>query len=209
LPVLYGYAQRAQLAVMVGPGFPYRVPGLIHLSNTQQLLNGPAPGPFTLEVKTTREVTLEREAICFEVDFAQDQVFATCRSVYLARKLASRKSEPEALEPLPHQAEWQLPADEGRRYAAASGDYNPVHLSPWLARLFGYPRALAHGMDTAGRVVAALEREVRKPITRLEIAFKRPILLPARVQVEWDDQGRYRVVSGDGNTLHATGIGSA
>ena len=47
--------------------------------------------------------------------------------------------------------------DIGRRYGAVSGDRNPIHLYPLTARLFGFRRAIAHGMWTKARCLAALE----------------------------------------------------
>ncbi|MFJ4974537.1 MaoC/PaaZ C-terminal domain-containing protein [Streptomyces coeruleorubidus] len=40
---------------------------------------------------------------------------------------------------------WELPGEIGRAYAAVSGDRNPIHLSPLTAKVFGFPRAIAHG----------------------------------------------------------------
>lgn len=37
-------------------------------------------------------------------------------------------------------------ADTGRRFAAVVKDYNPIHLFTWSARLFGFRRAICHGM---------------------------------------------------------------
>ena len=52
---------------------------------------------------------------------------------------------------------WELPADLGRRYAAVSGDHNPIHLSALSAKAFGFPRAIAHGMWTAARALAFVD----------------------------------------------------
>lgn len=41
--------------------------------------------------------------------------------------------------PLPVVDAWLLAGDTGRRYGAASGDRNPIHLHPLAARLFGFP----------------------------------------------------------------------
>jgi acyl dehydratase len=74
---------------------------------------------------------------------------------------------------------WTLPGDLGRRYGAVSGDRNPIHMHALSARLFGFPQAIAHGMWTKARVLAALE-----PLPdayTVDVSFKRPILLPGRV----------------------------
>ncbi|WP_448318773.1 MaoC family dehydratase, partial [Streptomyces sp. CO7] len=85
---------------------------------------------------------------------------------------------PEGREALPVAAEWRLAGDLGRRYGAASGDRNPIHLTAATARLFGFPRAIAHGMWTAARCVAAHGM----PATgRVTVRFRAPVLLPGTV----------------------------
>ncbi|MEU1532995.1 MaoC/PaaZ C-terminal domain-containing protein [Streptomyces fagopyri] len=80
--------------------------------------------------------------------------------------------------PLPARAEWRLGGDVGRRYGAVSGDRNPIHLHPLTARLFGFPRPLAHGMWTVARCLA--EQGSRGPV-RVHADFKAPVLLPGTV----------------------------
>jgi acyl dehydratase len=83
-------------------------------------------------------------------------------------------------EDLPATATWRLAGDLGRRYASVSGDHNPIHIHPLTARLFGFPSAIAHGMWTKARSLAALENRLPRAYT-VEVAFKRPILLPGQV----------------------------
>jgi len=73
-----------------------------------------------------------------------------------------------------------LPGDLGRRYGAASGDRNPIHMHDLSAKLFGFPHAIAHGMWTKARSLAALEGRLPAAY-EVEVAFKKPILLPAEV----------------------------
>ncbi len=75
---------------------------------------------------------------------------------------------------------WRLPGDLGRRYAAVSGDHNPIHLHPLSARALGFPRQIAHGMWSMARCVATLENRLPGR-TRVDVAFKKPILLPGTV----------------------------
>jgi acyl dehydratase len=95
-------------------------------------------------------------------------------------------SEPPSAEGLPATATWKLKGDLGRRYGSVSGDLNPIHVHPLTARLFGFPAAIAHGMWTKARCLAALGPQLSGrggpgPYT-VTVAFKRPILLPATVQ---------------------------
>jgi acyl dehydratase len=87
---------------------------------------------------------------------------------------------------------WKLPGDLGRRYGAISGDRNPIHLHALSARLFGFKQAIAHGMWTKARALAALE-----PLPdayTVDVEFKKPIFLPGRVTFAADN-GRFVVRS--------------
>ena len=66
----------------------------------------------------------------------------------------SRRLRPATLR---RPAEWRCRGDLGRRYAAVSGDRNPIHMHGLTAKAFGFPRAIAHGMWTKARCLAALE----------------------------------------------------
>jgi acyl dehydratase len=81
----------------------------------------------------------------------------------------------------PASAEWKLGGDLGRRYAAVSGDRNPIHMHSLTAKPLGFPAAIAHGMWTKARCLAALEPRLPDTFTA-EVAFRRPILLPGRVE---------------------------
>src|SRR3954452_10541963 len=86
----------------------------------------------------------------------------------------------------PVTAHWRVPGDQGRRYAAVSGDRNPIHMHPLSAKAFGFPRAIAHGMWTKARCLAALRLPDGLVV---EVKFKKPILLPSKVTFgEQDDR---------------------
>ncbi|WP_022872461.1 MaoC family dehydratase [Nesterenkonia alba] len=74
---------------------------------------------------------------------------------------------------------WKLGADAGRKYAAVSGDYNPIHLSAVTARALGMPRPIVHGMYSAGRMLAG--REPEQAGHRWTITFGAPVRLPGTV----------------------------
>ncbi len=71
---------------------------------------------------------------------------------------------------------WSM--DDLRRYAAASGDNNPIHLDPALAQRAGLPGPPVHGMLLMARFVPALA--VWRPdlkLVRLSSKFLRPIFV--------------------------------
>jgi len=84
--------------------------------------------------------------------------------------------------------EWKLGGDLGRRYAAVSGDRNPIHMHALTAKPLGFPRAIAHGMWTKARCLAALESRLPDAFAA-EVRFRKPILLPARVEFASSTQG--------------------
>ena len=71
--------------------------------------------------------------------------------------------------------------DLGRRYGSVSGDLNPIHVHPLTARLFGFKSAIAHGMWTKARCLGALQARLPDAFT-VEVAFKKPIFLPGKVE---------------------------
>jgi hypothetical protein len=84
---------------------------------------------------------------------------------------------------------WRVSGDLGRRYAAVSGDRNPIHLYGVTAKAFGFPRQIAHGMWSLARCVAALENRLPEEVT-VEGVFKTPILLPGTVAFVSRVEGR-------------------
>ncbi|SES40073.1 Acyl dehydratase [Streptomyces sp. yr375] len=131
-------------------------------------------------------------------------------STYLARhRTAAQPSPPPSPSPreaepgpLPVLDEWRLAADVGRRYAAASGDRNPIHLHPLTARLFGFPRAIAHGMWTVARCLAA---HGTPQTVRVRADFRAPVLLPGTVTFA-SDGARFALRGpGEQGRVHVTG----
>jgi acyl dehydratase len=127
-------------------------------------------------------------------------VVFVCRSTYLVvrgrRGGGARPAVPEAPTLAPLTA-WQLSPASGREYAALSGDWNPIHLWPWSARLKGLKTSIIHGMHTQGRACAELERAGARPVTRLDGRFRAPIALGSEAALAADlAAGQYTVESG-------------
>ena len=102
---------------------------------------------------------------------------------------------------------WTLAGDLGRRYGAVSGDRNPIHMHPLGGKAFGFPRAIAHGMWTKARSLAALTNELPDTFT-VAVRFRRPIGIPGGVSFESDRSGqelRFAVRSRSREELHLLG----
>jgi acyl dehydratase len=119
-------------------------------------------------------------------------------------------AEPPSSEGLPATATWRCPGDLGRRYGAVSRDLNPIHLHSLSARLFGFRSAIAHGMWTKARCLAALGPRLPEAYT-VQVAFRKPMLLPATVQfaeAAADDGGAiaFGVRDAERGTPHLDGL---
>jgi acyl dehydratase len=75
-------------------------------------------------------------------------------------------------------------ADVGRRYAAVSGDFNPIHLSAVTAKLFQFRAAIAHGMWSLARCAAEIGADRLDGETVLDVSFRRPVFLPATLMLQ-------------------------
>ena len=123
---------------------------------------------------------------------------------------APRDDGPEAPDAgTPASSEWRLPGDLGRRYAAVSGDRNPIHLHQLTARAFGFPRPIAHGMWTMARCLAQLEGRLPGAFT-VSVSFRRPVPLPGRVRFAAEERGAgtafaVRGAAGEEPPLHLAG----
>jgi acyl dehydratase len=124
-----------------------------------------------------------------------------------SKKRNRSESEGDAAQELPATATWKLPGDLGRRYGAVSGDMNPIHVHPLTAKLFGFPTAIAHGMWTKARCLAALQPRLPDSFT-VQVSFRKPILLPGTVEFAQRSDGdrvRFAVRDAAKQTLHLQG----
>ena len=78
-----------------------------------------------------------------------------------------------------HRSALELSSDLGRRYAPIAGDYNPIHLYPITAKLFGFKKPIIHGMWTVAHLLSrSVPRLELTQVGRMSVRFKRPLSLP-------------------------------
>jgi acyl dehydratase len=110
-------------------------------------------------------------------------------STYLSRGSEhpeAPSSEPPALDSLAGVSTgptWRLGEGTGRSYAAVSGDWNPIHVHALAARPLGFPTAIAHGMYSYARVLAALGPRLPESGLTSRVWFRKPVRLPSTVRV--------------------------
>ena len=187
------------MAVMADGGFPFGAVGLVHVEN--RIVGQRRIGleeELTLRVRPTKLEPHPRGrtfTLVSEASVGEEKVWEGV-STMLRRGGGSGKpssapagegSKAEEAELLAN-AEWSLGGDLGRRYAAVSGDRNPIHMHSLTAKPLGFPRAIAHGMWTKARCLAALESRLPDAFG-VDVRFRKPILLPGRVEFASTTQG--------------------
>jgi acyl dehydratase len=184
------------LALMADGSFPFPAIGLVHVANqiTQHRPIGHAER-LDLEVRAT-PLAPHRRGRTFSIAstaHVDGELVWEETSTMLRRggasssEAGSREDEPSAPEVADDGEQWRLAGDLGRRYAAVSGDRNPIHLHALTARALGFPRAIAHGMWTKARCLAALQdahADLLQGTFAIEVSFRRAILLPATVRFD-------------------------
>lgn len=198
LPVTYPFvlAFPLHMDIITDPAFPFPAMGLVHIQNSiTQHRPVAASESLTITVKPAnlRPHDKGRQFDILTTLTSGNEVVWESVSTMLRRGGGNGGAEKPAA-PKPATApdskgvvQWAVPADMGRRYGAASGDRNPIHMYAFTAKLFGFPRAIAHGMWSKARCLAALDGRLPDAYT-VDVQFKLPVLLPAKVAFHSDAQ---------------------
>jgi len=191
LPVTYPHvlAFPLHMAVMADGGFPFGAVGLVHVENRieQQRRIG-IDEELTIRVRPTKLAPHPKGqtfSLLTEVTVDGDVVWESTSTMLRRGKGEEKAKADKSFAPLPADtpagAEWKLGGDLGRRYASVSGDRNPIHMHSLTAKPLGFPGAIAHGMWTKARCLAALDSRLPDAFA-VDVRFRKPILLPARVE---------------------------
>jgi acyl dehydratase len=198
------------MALMADGSFPFGAVGLVHVENTIEQRRPIRSGePLDLSVRPTplRPHPKGRTfSILTEARVADELVWQS-ESTMLRRGKPSSDDPAVAVSPaeraevrppgggewepvaaeVPASAEWRLDGGLGRRYAGVSGDRNPIHMHSLTAKPLGFPAAIAHGMWSKARCLAALQNRLPDAFA-VAVRFRKPILLPARVEFASEDR---------------------
>jgi acyl dehydratase len=184
-----------QMAVMSDGSFPFGAVGLVHVQNSIRQERPIGIGEeMTIRVRPTKlQPHLKGKTFSLETEvLVGGEVVWESVSTMLRRGKGAESTKPErGFESLPADApasaEWRLGGDLGRRYAGVSGDRNPIHMHSLTAKPLGFPGAIAHGMWSKARALAQLESKLPDGF-EAEVRFRKPVLLPARVEFASRDQ---------------------
>lgn len=184
------------MLLMTDRAFPFAMLGMVHLANR-----------IRTHAALVAEDRLDIDVRCGAL-YAHDKgqvftVLTTARrdgdvvwsgeSLYLRTGVrdalgAPYRAELSANPSLVQTAAWRVPGDLGRQYARISGDYNPIHLWPFTARWFGFPRPIIHGMWSFARTLATVLPADAQHLDLL-VEFKTPLVLPGSATLWCDPHG--------------------
>lgn len=189
-------SQSLQMNMMVDEAFPFAMLGLVHVENS---------------VTQHRRIA-DTETVSMSVSFANlrdhdkgkqfdfvtqvhngDELIWEGTSTYLSRQKTQNTGQdkkPKTVNEKPKVAAddmhniFAVPEDIGRRYAKVSGDFNLIHLHAVTAKVFGFPKAIAHGMWSKAKCLSLMDLPEAYTV---DVAFKLPILLPSEVELIGDN----------------------
>ncbi|MFW5740068.1 MAG: MaoC/PaaZ C-terminal domain-containing protein [Myxococcota bacterium] len=155
-----------------------------------QRVTEPARFSATVEtvVRTGKRVRVEQQLATRTAD-AQPLAEHNLAMVLPEKRIGRRRGHKSEIVPIDTNlvTSIRLPPNEGWRYARLSGDFNPVHWIGPFAKLVGFDRPVAHGFDLMARTchaaVAHLAQGDARKLKMIDIAFRKPVVLPAEVHL--------------------------
>lgn len=216
LPLLYWHvwSNPAVLWTLTHRLVPFSALGSVHMSSrvTQAASRLPRRGLFDVDVRVTGEephrrgtVLVVRCAVRWRESRADDSasllwesenrmLFFHAGGSKGASKVAGTETEAADDDVTEERHTLSLRASTGREFADLTGDYNPIHVSPAAARVFGFRAAVAHGMCVADRALPGLLRDLGAKegfceagalpsAGELDVSFRRPLFLPSSPRV--------------------------
>jgi hypothetical protein len=207
VPLLYPHAflGSAHLMIICHKQFPLGALGLLHVRNhtiRYRPFGSEKPWDLTCELNRQRHVEKGLE-FDFDATVSIDgEVVWRSVSTYLKRGTPSGEIENSPLanlfpaldEDSPNSAQFAVPSNIGKQFAKVTGDYNPIHVSSLAAKLFGFNRAIAHGMWSVARIIPELPN-IEGPV-RHDVAFKGPMFVRSKDTLKNGDNGRFDLFCG-------------
>lgn len=132
--------------------------------------------------------------------YKMEQIEHLHRDEHLAQAARTQARRPSKLaNQAPHTLRVPVPSDMGRRFARVSGDANPVHTTPWAARLFGHSRPFLQGLATRNLIVGHLSA-AGCDIGQLQLHLCRPVLCSQTLQLAHDGR-EFELLDADARLL--------
>ncbi|MEQ1438312.1 MaoC/PaaZ C-terminal domain-containing protein [Fontimonas sp. SYSU GA230001] len=217
LPITFPHvmAGALHLHLLTQKTFPFPLLGLVHVRNEIRQQRALRPDErFDLRVRVG-ESRAVRQGIEFDLltDLSIGEAPVWTEVSTILHRVPTPKAAP-APRPAPAPSalsdyrSFTAAADIGRRYAPVGHDFNPIHLTPLAARLFGFKRHIAHGMWSLAHCAALLEAELPQAPRELAVQFKQPLFLPGRVTLKFRRGGdgiEFALLASRADKVHLTG----
>ncbi len=135
------------------------------------------------------------------LDAAKDEVvIETSSSMFIrgehknvdGKPAPERAAEPARTRAVVIEVDENIAPDQSLRYAAASGDHNPIHKDPEVAKKAGLPDIILHGLCSMAfcqkAVIDTLCGRDPERLKRLKVRFAKPVLNGQTLHVTgWED----------------------
>mgnify|MGYP000235112905 FL=1 len=205
LPILYPHvmAGSMHMNMLSHKSFPVRLLGLVHLKNRiTQYKAIPVDAVMDIHSEIASYRLVEKG---LEFDFTtvatinDEKVWEEVSTSFKAGRFGGKTNpskeksfELYSLKDSEKAGSWNVPNNRGKKYAKITGDYNPIHMSPLAAKLFGFKRDIAHGFGVLAEAIEystaiALAGGVEKAL-RVDVVFKGPIYLNNDVYLHQNSQ---------------------
>ena len=192
MPLTYPFILTFPLVMklMVSKGFPFAAVGSVHAENVIEQFR-PISVTEPLDIAVHAENMREHRKgllvdLVSEVNVGRELVWRqTSTFLHQQRTSLSGQPKPEPKEeevPLVPTSTLRVDQKVIDRYAAFSGDRNPIHVSTLGANAFGFPKTIAHGMWSAAATLSAVEGRIPGKAT-YAVRFGKPVLLPSSLSL--------------------------
>lgn len=196
LPLLFphSYFGPLHLKMLTDENFPLRVLGGVHLRNhviqrKPLLLRQRYNAVLFFTESRRRPQGLE---VDFKTEIRQGPtlVWESITTFLFRRKFKaedaehSRASLLQNLSDSEDKASFPVPALTGKEFGWITKDINPIHMSRYLAKAFGFERDLCHGMWALSRSLTLVDGvDWQKPL-RNDVSFKGPLYMERDITVK-------------------------
>jgi acyl dehydratase len=218
VPMLFPHLEAFPLAMMLfgSKYFPWPAMGMVHLANrAKQYQRIHVGDELRIEVQTGDLYSHNKGQVLTLHARALRRGELVWDSTWTLLSMAVRQPRGPAYTSslvddarLSHQADFMAASGIGRRYAAVSGDVNPIHLTTLTARFMGFRKAIAHGMWTKARALSMLMPKDTVDQAEVNVEFKAPLFLPARISL-WahreQNSALFEVRNAKGEKAHLRG----
>lgn len=194
LPIFYlqVLAFKLHLKLLNHKHLPFKVTGAIHKENSvtyHKPIYKNDPINFQVSIDKFVKTNTSTQCTILTEAYVSGEIKWQARSTYYHRnsKSEERKKEPHlnTQRNVILQKTLKLSENLGRKFALISGDINPIHMHPMIAKLFGFQSTIIHGMYMSAKTLSPFNIDKSSLPVTVNNTFIKPIELPTRVLIKY------------------------